>query len=203
MIIGIDLDGVVYNSEFWMQAFAEIFDIENGGNGIVDSSENSISKRYGWDDEFARKFRLKYLPIQMKECPLMPYAKETLQKLKDNGHKIIIVTSRGSVDKSHIEITQNRLKKDKIPFDELYFSKENKVTICKNKGIDIMVDDTPTIIEQLANENIKCLYFKNGNTRDITNNNVKTVLNFGEVFRQIYNLEKQKLIGVNCEKSYI
>lgn len=189
MIIGIDLDGVVYNSELWLQAFAEVFDIENGGNGIVDSSENSIGKRYGWDDEFARKFRLKYLPVQMKECPLMPYAKETLQMLKEKGHKIIVITSRGSVNKSHIEITKNRLKKDKIPFDELYFSTESKVNICKSKKIDIMVDDTPSVIEQLVSENIKCLYFKNGTTKDILNSNVKTIYNFGDIFRQIYNLE--------------
>lgn len=191
MIIGIDLDGVIYNSEFWLQAFTEIFDVENEGNGILEPSENSISKRYGWDDEFAKDFRLKYLPVQMKECPIMPYAKETLQKLKDRGHKIIIITSRGSVDESHIGITKDRLSKDKIPFDELYFSKENKVNICKNKCIDIMVDDTPIVIEQLANENIKCLYFKNGPTKQIEHYNVKTVYNFGDVFRQIYNLEKE------------
>ncbi len=191
MIIGIDLDGVIYNSEFWLQAFTEIFDIENGGNGILEPSENSINKRYGWDDEFAKDFRLKYLPVQMKECPIMPYAKETLQKLKDRGHKIMIITSRGSVDESHIGITKDRLSKDEIPFDELYFSKENKVNICKNKCIDIMVDDTPSVIEQLANENIKCLYFKNGPTKQIEHYNVKTVYNFGDVFRQIYNLEKE------------
>ena len=53
-----------------------------------------------------------------------------------------------------------------------------------------MIDDTPSVIEQLANENIKCLYFKNGTTKDILNSNVKTVLNFGEVFREIHYLEK-------------
>lgn len=54
-----------------------------------------------------------------------------------------------------------------------------------------MVDDTPIVIEQLAKENIKCLYFKNGPTKQIELYNVKTVYNFGDVFRQIYNLEKE------------
>lgn len=189
--IGIDLDGVIYNSELWLQAFAEIFDFENNGKGVVDSTENSIDKRFGWDAERTRNFRLKYLPLQMQECSLMPYAKETLQKLKDRGHKITIITSRGIYDESHIKITKKRLKKDKMPFNEIYFTKENKLQICKDKQIDVMIDDTPSIIEKLSGSGIRCLYFKNGNTKDILNGNVTTVFNFGDVFREICSLERQ------------
>lgn len=35
MNLGIDLDGVVYNSEEWFKAFGEVYDMAKGGNGPI------------------------------------------------------------------------------------------------------------------------------------------------------------------------
>ncbi len=191
MIIGIDLDGVVYNSENWFMAFGEVYDIQSNGNGIVDKSTNNFQKRYGLTDEKALEIRLKYLPIQMKESPLMPYAKEVLSLLKQNNN-LFIITSRGSLSKDHIQITQQRLNEDMIDVDEVIFSQDSKVSICKQKSIDVMIDDSYNVVKELANSGIKCLQFKADNTLSYEHENVKTVYNWGEVFREIKNLEKNK-----------
>lgn len=190
MNIGIDLDGVVYNSENWFMAFGEVYDINNNGKGIVDSTTNNFQKRYGLSYEKAKEIRLKYLPIQMKESPLMPFVKEVLRLLKQN-HKLYIITSRGSMSNEHIEITKQKLKEDKIDVDEVIFSQESKLNICRQKKIDLMIDDGFNVVKELSENNIKCLQFNADNTKCVTNENVIIVHNWGEVYRQITILDKE------------
>ena len=190
MDIGIDLDGVIYNSENWFMAFGEVYDINNNGKGIVDSTTNNFQKRYGLSDEKAKEIRLKYLPIQMKESPLMPFVKEVLKLLKQN-HNLFIITSRGSVANEHIEITKQKLKEDKIDVDEVIFSQESKLNICRQKKIDLMIDDSFNVVKELSENNIKCLQFNADNTKCVTNENVIIVHNWGEVYRQITILDKE------------
>lgn len=187
MRIGVDLDGVIYNSENWFMAMAEFYDIQKNGNGIVDSSTNDVQKRYGLSDEEALQFRKKQNPMQILTSPLMPLVKEALSYLKEQGHQIIIITSRGKIFNEHIKLTTKKLKKDKIIFDELYFSKSSKLSLCQEKNIDVMIDDSFQIVDELAKNNIKCIQFKADQTKQAEHQNVKIAYNWGEVIRFFQN----------------
>lgn len=189
MNIGIDLDGVVYNSENWFMAFAEIYDIEHNKKGIVNKNENHFQIRYGLTDEQTKEMRLKYLPVQMRESPLMPYAKDTLALLSKK-HNTMFITSRGTVDASHIEITKERLKQDNLDGYKIIFSKNSKVQVCKENQIDIMVDDSYNVVKELAENGITCLQFITDNNKMVEYSNVVPVYNWGEIYRIISEIDK-------------
>lgn len=50
----------------------------------------------------------------------LEYAKETMQRLKDQGHYIIIYTGRGWLEQS---MTEKWLKDNGIPYDQILFGK--------------------------------------------------------------------------------
>lgn len=91
MNLGIDLDGVVYNSEEWFKAFGEVYVMAKVGNGPIDKTTSDIQDRFGLADDEARALRLKYLPVQIMTSPLMPYAKEGLKRLEKDHNKLKLV----------------------------------------------------------------------------------------------------------------
>ena len=57
MKIGIDLDGVVIDSETTFRTYEEIFDIDIlGGNNLVNKEEPKFQTRYNWTDEQEKEF---------------------------------------------------------------------------------------------------------------------------------------------------
>lgn len=185
MNIGIDLDGVVYNSENWMMSMAEIVLGHGCGIKIADKSTNDIKLRYNLSDEQALLFRKKYCPLQIKESPLMPLARECMEKLKENGNNLIIITGRGAVNKEDKALTEERLKRDAIPYDKLIFSDGGKLSSCIKEKIDIMIDDSYPVINQLAENNIKCLQLCDTTLRKSRHKNAKSVYNWGEILQEI------------------
>lgn len=72
MKIGIDLDGVVIDSETTFRVYEEIFDIDIlKGNHLIDTKEPKFQKRYNWTKEQEDEFIRKYFLRVSKESPLM------------------------------------------------------------------------------------------------------------------------------------
>ena len=68
MKIGIDLDGVVIDSETTFRTYEEIFDIDTlKGNNLIDRREPKFQTRYNWTSEQESEFIKKYfLKIKLK-----------------------------------------------------------------------------------------------------------------------------------------
>lgn len=193
MNIGIDLDGVVYNSIQYSEALAELYDIKYlNGKGIVNNDSNILAERYGWDLEFVKEYKKKFFPLIFKNVNLMPLAKEVIDMLKKEGHKVLIITSRCLDGVNYKKITMHKLKKNKIKYDKIFFSQKSKLNICIQNSIDIMIDDSPYVLEELAKNNIVCLYFRSSNTENLKNKNIFDVYNWGEIYREILNFNKEK-----------
>ena len=97
MNIGIDIDGVLQDTENYFRVMADINDIENFGNqGILKPEELKIEHRMGWSWKTFEKFIDDYMYTAMENAPLMVGVKEILPRLKAMGHKLIVITARGS-----------------------------------------------------------------------------------------------------------
>lgn len=190
MNIGIDLDGVVYNSEAMLKCMAEFYDQQLGGKGVINKEELLCQNRYDWTIEQENNFLKLYLLDILKAAPLKPMAKETIDMLKKDGHNLYIITSRGNVFKEEIKITQKRLKKDKISVTKEIYSASNKAKLCKELNIDVMIDDYYNNVSSIANEGIKCLYFRDFVLKFADHKNITEVNNWGEVYRQINLMKK-------------
>lgn len=83
------------------------------------------------------------------------------------------------------------LEENNIDFDKYYWRIDDKLEVCKNENVDIMIDDDWRIIKNLADNNIKTLYFRDTNLVKLEENKyIKEVNNWGDIYRFIRNEEK-------------
>lgn len=196
MKIGIDLDGVVFDTETLWATLAEIYDCkELGRNSIVRKGEPRVQEKYNWTENELNNYFDRYIDI--KDFNIIPGAKEVIKLLRDEGNELIVITARGSfgnLSKNQI-IAQNKLKSENLKFDKFYWNQKEKLRVCKDEKIDIMIDDNYHICETLCKNNIKTLYFRAiGRKEALQNNNIIEVYTWGEIYRYInenYNYSNQ------------
>lgn len=191
MKIGIDLDGVVIDSETTFRTYEEIFDIDIlKGNHLLNKEEPKFQSRYNWTENQEKEFIEKYFLTISKESGLMSGFIAVYNLLKNQGHEFIVITARGGFVKEMKDDAIRLLKENNIKFDKYYWKVEDKLEICKLENVNVMIDDDWKIIKKLADNNIKTLYFRDTNLVKLQENEcIKEVNNWGDVYRYIKNKE--------------
>ena len=187
MKIGIDLDGVVIDSETTFRTYEEIFDIDTlKGNNLINKEEPKFQSRYNWTDEQEQEFINKYFLKVSKESNLMSGFIGVYNLLKNQGHEFVVITARGGFVEKMKDDAIRLLEENDIKFNKYYWKVEDKLEICKNEKVDIMIDDDWKIIKKLADNKIKTLYFRDTNLIKLEENDyIKEVNNWGEIYRYI------------------
>jgi len=185
--IGIDLDGVVIDSETTFRTYEEIFDIDIlKGNNLINKKEPKFQARYNWTNEQEKEFIEKYFMTVSKESNLMSGFVGIYNLLKEQGHEFVVITARGGFIKEMKDDAIRLLEENNIKFDKYYWNVEDKLEICKNEKVDIMIDDDWKIIKRLADNEVKTLYFRDTNLMKLEENQyIKEVNNWGEIYRYI------------------
>lgn len=192
MKIGIDLDGVVIDSEETFRTYDEIFDIDFlHGNNLIDRSEPKFQQRYNWTDEEEKEYIEKFFMTVSKESNLMSGFLAVYRLLKKQGHEFIVITARGGFVKELKDDAERLLNENNIEFDKYYWQVHDKLEICKKEKVDIMIDDDWRIVEKLSKNKIKTLYFRDVNLKELKENEyVKEVNNWGDIYRYFSNIKK-------------
>lgn len=191
MRIGIDLDGVVIDSETTFRTYEEIFAIEDLNNRkIIDFEEPKYQTRYEWSKEEQQKFNEKYLLKASRESNLMSGFLPIYNRFKKLGFEMIVITARGVFIEEMKDDAIRLLNENNIVFDKYFWNIHNKLEICKNENIDVMIDDDYKIIQQLSEAKIKTLYFRDTNLKKLDENNyIHEVNNWGDVYRYFCELK--------------
>ena len=193
MRIGIDLDGVIFDSEKLYRIYSELYDIQDlKRNSLIDNKQVKFEKRYSWNQDETNGFVKKYHRKITETANFMPGAKEIIPLLKEEGNTLIIITARGKVNKDLVPITMQRLKENNLDiFEKYYWGTENKEEICKKEKIDLMIDDSNINCEKLARDHIHTIYLKDAPSLDIEENEyLKVLYNWGEIYRYIEQLKQ-------------
>ncbi len=193
MRIGIDLDGVIFDSEKLYRIYSELYDIQDlKRNSLIDNKQVKFEKRYSWNQDETNGFVKKYHRKITETANFMPGAKEIIPLLKEEGNTLIIITARGKVNKDLVPITMQRLKENNLDiFEKYYWGTENKEEICKQEKIDLMIDDSNINCEKLARDHIHTIYLKDAPSLDIEENEyLKVLYNWGEIYRYIEQLKQ-------------
>ena len=192
MKIGIDLDGVVIDSETTFRTYEELYDLlVLKGNNLIDREEPKFQARYNWTKEQQKDFTDKFFLQVSKESNLMSGFVATYKYLKEQGHEFVVITARGlTLDGNFMKEMEDDAKRvlneQNIVFDKYYWGQGDKLDVCQKENIDIMIDDDWRIIERLSSNNIKTLYFRDTNLKKIKENKfVKEVNNWGDIGRYI------------------
>ena len=194
MRIGIDLDGVVFDSEKEFRVYSEIFDmIDLKQNSKTDNRKLKFQDRFQWTQKETEDFLKKYHKQIIEESNFMPGVKRILKLLKEEGNSLILITARGGINKDMIKITEERLKESGMDiFDKYYWATKNKEEVCKKENIEIMIDDFCKNCESIANSKIKTIYLKDAPSYDLEENKyIKVLYNWGEIYRYIKEMEKK------------
>lgn len=192
MKIGIDLDGVVIDSETTFRTYEELYDLlVLKGNNLIDREEPKFQARYNWTKEQQKDFTDKFFLQVSKESNLMSGFVAAYKYLKEQGHEFVVITARGLTPDGNFmkemeDDAKRVLNEQNIVFDKYYWGQGDKLDVCQKENIDIMIDDDWRIIERLSSNNIKTLYFRDTNLKKIKENKfVKEVNNWGDICRYI------------------
>lgn len=188
MKIGIDLDGVVIDSETTFRTYEEIFDLDDlKGNNLINREEPKFQARYSWKDEEQKEFINKYFLTISKESPLMAGFIGVYNLLKNENIEFVVITARGGLGGKEMKDDAERLLNQyNIKFDKYYWNQDDKLEICLKEKIDLMIDDDYRIIENLSKNNIKTLYFRDTGLKKLQENEyIKEVNNWGDIYRYI------------------
>lgn len=181
MVIAIDLDGVVFDTEDYFRTYSQLYDINTVNNGLIDSSEMDVHKRYGWDNSIADKFYNEYTELVLNKAPIRPGAKYVIDQLKKQGHRLVCITLRGYYRQCEIDVTEKRLKQEGIEFDKIYYKEHHKLETCLCEKVDYMIEDNAKNILSLVNGGIKCLHFRGVGLKKVDDPNVTEVQNWAQI----------------------
>ena len=184
MKIGIDLDGVVIDSEASFRVYEEIFAIEELNKKIINIEEPKYQGRYNWTKEEQNAYNQKYLLKAAQESNLMSGFLPVYERLKKMGYELVVITARGMFIEEMEDDAKRLLNDNNVVFDKYYWNIHNKLEICKKENIDVMIDDDHNIIKQLSDAGIKTLYFRDANMKKLEENKyIHEVNNWGDVYR--------------------
>lgn len=164
MNIGIDIDNVISNFD---EALLEEYlkhDNDLRGTGIVNKALHITHGMFDWTEKEEREFYLANIERIVKTLNVKDGAKEYIDKLKQDGHNIFIITGRDNGEYTNpVEMTQKWLKENNIYYDKLIFTnaykndKHGKTEKCFENNIDIMIDDSVHICKDCMENNITTL----------------------------------------------
>ncbi len=190
MKIGVDLDGVVFDSEKEFRVLSELYDmLELKQNSKIDNREMLFEKRFAWSKEQSDEFFEKNIEEIVKTANVMPGAKKVLQMLKNEGNELVVVTARGIENPEIVDVSNETIKRNGLDlFDKYIYRAENKAEVCKEENIDIMIDDSTDNCKKISDAGVKTMYFKDAASFELPESKyLKTVYNWGEVYRELGN----------------
>lgn len=197
MKIGIDLDGVVIDSETTFRTYEELYDLAIlKENNLIDREEPKFQARYNWTKEQQKDFTDKFFLQISKESNLMSGFIGAYNYLKEQGHEFVVITARGlrtdgTFMKEMEDDAKRVLNESNIIFDKYYWGQADKLNVCKKENVDVIIDDDWKIIEKLSANNIRTLYFRDTNLKKLEENKyIKEVNNWGDICRYISEIKE-------------
>ena len=191
MKIGIDFDGVILDSQRNINFYADFWSTFELKKSKLKDEDLEQECCFGWTKEEKKRFFDKHYDKISKNSEFIVGAKEILTILKNEGHELYLVTARGQLGEEETNLAKEKLDELGVEFDMLCWSSVDKVSKCKELGINVMIDDNPKNVEQFKDEeNIKVLYFQDNFARSVDMKNVIKVDSWMDIYQEIFKLSK-------------
>lgn len=188
MRIGIDIDNVISNMNDCLLEEYLKHDKTLRNTGVINDKARIRFGMFDWTKQEEEEFYYSNIERIAENFGLIPNAKETIDKLKQDGNEIYIITGRANGEyKEPLKLTVNWLKKHNIYYDKLIltdaYDSHAKTIECQKYNIDVMIDDNIATCLDLQVNGIKVLVM---NTRtNMTNDKLDRVDNWEEIYRKI------------------
>ncbi len=185
MVLGIDVDDTICSTNELIIEVADKYDKEVlGGSGVKDINAYEFTEMMGWPEGMKGQFFSDRLEYIMSNSPLKPHAKEVINKLHDDGVKIIFISFRK--DKyltDPYKLTEEYLNKNGIKYDKLYVNTGTKEDECIENNVTLFIDDKESHCADVSKAGIDVLLFTNAYNHD--EKRFKRVDNWLEIYDYI------------------
>ena len=189
MNIGIDIDDTINNLHEMIMKYGTEFNNNRNIDFKINPNEWYWDKAFGWDDNLAKEFLEESIEISYLNASIKENAAKIINKLHDEGNKIIIITSRSKLHcKDPYSISKTWLDKKEIIYDEIVVDALDKGSVCKKYKIDVFIDDHIQFCEGVSKEKINVLMFDSPYNQK--ENRYKRVCSWEDVYTQIIKLKE-------------
>ncbi len=198
MNIAFDADGVLYDTEAFELEYGSLFFKSKYNMELVNEKGYGVKEMFNCSPEQEKEFWTKHaIKYSLFYKPRKNVA-EAIKKLRSEGYIVHIITSKAwALDKVKGKIVrllfETGLKIDGIEVDQIHYcSLENsaydKMKICENLGIDLMVEDKKENVKEITKvNNVLCM--NTNNNQDFECNNIQRVNTFDDIYIE---LQKRK-----------
>lgn len=193
MKIGIDIDGVLNYAPKIMLECGTKYCVETGLGKLLDPGAHDLTQKFSWDTETARDFWVKYAWRQVWEDATQDFAAEVIDKLREDGHEIWIVTGRANSDRrvngmleneTWEDVTKKWLAREGIHYDEFGFDQQDKGSFCREHGIEVMVEDSVGYLKTFDGQT-KVLIFDYPYNREVDLSNAERVYSWYDIYAKV------------------
>lgn len=190
MRIGIDIDGVLTDLEQYQLDCGSKYVYEHFKSGVVNGEAYETFDILGIDNDTDDLFWKEYLEDYATLEPARKFAAEVIGKLRSDGYEIYIITARYLTDRNDELGLRMRTKvkdwllKNGICYDKLIFSPEDKLNVCKDNSIDLMIEDKVDNIKKIS-EVIPVICFNASYNRDLEGNNIIRCYSWYDIYSKI------------------
>lgn len=202
MRIGIDIDNVISSFDNGLLKEYIKHDKELRGTGIINENADNIRNGlFDWSEDEELSFYKANIERIAKNLKPIKQTKKYIDKLKKDGNEIYIISGRDNNEYTNpMQMTVDWLKQYSINYDKLIltnaYDNHAKTEVCKINNIDVMIEDSTIISEDLKANGIKVLV---RNTRFNQNRKeFERVSSWEEIYEKISNMyETQEIEKIN------
>ena len=195
MRIGIDIDGVLTNIIRYACDYGSKYFFEKYGKLDININAWSLKEMFNVTDEEDKECWLSLVKDYSTNEPARPFAAEIIEKIKNENNEIYIITARGASiwdDKNGEmkDILISWLNKNNIKYNKLIVSK-NKLEICKQYDIKIMIEDKAENINSISTE-LPVICFNENHNKHLKGKNIYRAYSWYDVYHK-YLIIKEKI----------
>lgn len=168
MVIGIDMDDTICSTNELIIEVADKYDKEVlGGTGIKDINAYEFTEMMGWEKDMKGKFFADRLEYIMDNAPIKEGAREVINRLHDNGWKVLIISFRKDKYLSNpFKLTKDWLDRNDVHYDKIFVNTGTKTDECIENNVTLFVDDKESHCEDVSSTGIDVLLFTNAYNHD-------------------------------------
>lgn len=197
MNIGIDIDDTISDTYEIIFNLAQKFTIEDLKRDIETNNKSFYTHLYiegfhNWEKQETKAFLDKYYLETIENVRAKMFAVDIINKLKEEGNKIYLITARVGIEKFDIgEVTKKWLEKNNIKYDELIVDAQNKAEIAKNKNIDVFIDDSYSNCKKVSDAGIKTFIMDYIINHNLGEDGFKRVYSWPHLYREIQKIKEE------------
>ena len=197
MRIGIDIDGVLTDIEQWQLDYGSKFYFEKYGKEIQNNEGYETTEIFKVDSKLDDEFWTEYFKDYSINVDVTKFSSEVIKKLKQDGNEIYIITARGSflshsanvmLFEENKNIVLEWLRKNEIEYDKIIFSPEDKLSICLENNIDVMIEDKVDNINKISTR-IPVICFHAGYNKNCKGNNIFRCYSWYDIYSKISSIK--------------